>query len=218
MKTRQPLTRDRIVEAALALADREGPGAVTMRRLGRELDVEGMAIYGHFASKEELLGGVAARVLSELDLRPRRGATWETRVRHVVSSWARLRDRHPGGFPLLYARRDWARQEFEPIEEILDALREAGLPPARAALVYQTLVWLLDGILLSSGYTEEPIRRVWEHGLEIVDRDAFPRYVEAAPHAAKISGRKIFDFGVELLIRGLRDLVEGESSPIRKAR
>lgn len=218
MKTRQPLTRERIVDAALVLADREGPGAVTMRRLGRELGVEGMAIYGHFASKEELLGGVAARVLSELDLRRRPGATWESRVRHVVSSWARLRDRHPGGFPLLYTRRDWAREEFEPIEEILDALREAGLPPARAALVYQTLVWLLDGILLSSGYSDEPVRQAWLHGLEIVDHDAFPRYVEAAPHAAKISGKRVFDFGVELLIRGLRDLVEEATGPVRKAR
>ena len=200
------------------LADRDGPGAVTMRRLGRELGVEGMALYGYFANKEELLGALAGRVLAELDLRPRAGATWQARVRHVVNSWAKLRDRHPGGFPLLYARRDWARQDFEPIEEILDALREAGLSPARALLAYQTLVWLLDGILLGAGYSDEPVKRAWRHGLEVVDRDAFPRYVEAAPHVERLTSKKIFDLGVDLLVRGLEDLVQGDGSPIRNAR
>jgi len=189
-----------------------------MRRLGRELGVEGMALYGYFASKNELLGAVAGRVLSELDLRRRPDASWQSRVRHVVSSWSRLRDRHPGGFPLLYTRRDWARQDFEPIEEILDALAAAGLSPARALLAYQTLVWLLDGMLLGAGYSDETVRRAWQYGLGIVDRKEFPRYARAAPHAAKLTSDGIFEFGVDLLIRGLSDLVDGSERPIRKAR
>ncbi len=210
MPWRQPLSRERIVEAALALADRDGPDAVTMRRLGRELDVEGMALYGYFASKAELLGAAAERILSELELQPAPGASWQDRVRHVIASWAGLRDRHPGGFQLLYAQRSWARREFEPIEELLDALRAAGLPPERSILAYHTLVWMLDGILLSRGYRDDPVSGVWRRGVELVDPAAYPRYVEAAPYAASLSGRAIFDYGADLLVRGLESLVAGD--------
>jgi AcrR family transcriptional regulator len=205
---RQPLSRERIVDAALALADREGPDALSMRRLGRELGVEGMAIYGYFRSKEELTGAVAGRVLSELDLRSDATATWQERVRHVIRSWEGLRDRHPGGFFLIYRRRDQAPEELAPIEELLAALRDAGLPPERSVLAYHVLVWMLDGILLAGSYGDEPVNEVWLRTAEGVRDGAFPRLVEAAPHAARVTARQIFELGADLLVRGLEHLVE----------
>jgi AcrR family transcriptional regulator len=203
---REPLSRGRIAAAALALADRDGPDAVTMRRLGRELGVEGMALYVYFASKDELLGAVAALVLDELQLEPRRTGPWQERVRHVLRSWAELQDRHPGGFQLLYGRRDWVPQDAAPIEEILAALRDAGLPPDRSLLAYQTLVLLLDGVLLAR-YGEDSLAGAWRAGAARADAGAFPRYAEAAPHGAELTVRGVFDFGVELLVRGLEHLI-----------
>lgn len=182
-----------------------------MRRLGRELGVEGMAIYGYFASKEELLGAVADQVLSELELLTRPDASWQERVRQVIESWAALRDRHPGGFHLLYAKRDWARREFAPVEEILGALRSAGLPLADTVLAYHALVWMLDGILLASSYGDAPVNEVWLRGVPLVDPDEYPRFVEAAPQAATVTARQIFEFGTDLLIRGLERMVEPQS-------
>lgn len=208
MSRRQPLSRERIVEAALALADRDGADAVTMRRLGRELGVEGMAIYGHFRSKDELLGAVAGRVLAELDLEHAAGATWQERVRHVIHSWAGLRDRHPGGFVLIYRRRDSTPEELAPIEELLGALRDAGLPPERSVLAYHALVWMLDGILLASSYGDAPVNEVWLRAARRVEPAAYPQLVEAAPHAARITARQIFELGTELLVRGLEHLSE----------
>jgi AcrR family transcriptional regulator len=204
---RQPLSRERIVEAALVLADRDGPDALTMRRLGRELGVEGMAVYGYFASKDELLAAVAGRVLSELELVRDPDAPWQERVRAVVRGWAGLRDRHPGGFPLLYKRRGWASEEFQPVEEILDALRGAGLRPERAVLAYHALVWMLDGILLAANYGDEPFSDGWVRGAQVVDPAAYPRLVEAAPYSAQVTPRQIFDLGAELVIAGLERLV-----------
>lgn len=177
-----------------------------MRRLGRELGVEGMALYGYFASKDELLGAVAALVLDELRLEPHRGGPWQARVGYVLRSWAELQDRHPGGFQLIYRRRDWVPQDAAPIEEILDALREAGLPPARALLAYQTLVLLLDGVLLAR-YGEDSLAAAWRLAASIVDGDEFPRYAEAARHGDELTVRGVFDFGVELLVRGLEHLI-----------
>lgn len=215
MSRRQPLSRERIVEAALALADRDGADAVTMRRLGRELGVEGMALYGYFRSKDDLLGAVAGRILSELDLESAAGATWQERVRHVIHSWEGLRDRHPGGFLLIYRRRDFIPEELAPIEELLGALRDAGLPPERSVLAYHVLVWMLDGILLASSYGDAPVNEVWARTAEAVDPGDFPRLAEAAPHAAQVTARQIFELGTDLLVRGLEHLTEaaGDAGP-----
>lgn len=203
------------MEAAVALADRDGADALTMRRLGRELDVEGMAIYGYFESKEELLGAVAARVLSELDLTVAAGGTWQERVRHVVLSWAELRDRHPGAFRILYARRTSTPEDLAPVEELLVALHDAGLPPERSVLAYHVLVWMLDGILLASSYGDAPVNELWARTAERVDPGTHPRFVEAAPHAGRVTARQIFELGADLLVRGLEQLAEGGAAPRR---
>ena len=64
---RQPLTRQRVLDAAVRVVDGEGLGALTMRRLGRELGVEAMSLYRHVPSKEALLDGVVETVLGELE-------------------------------------------------------------------------------------------------------------------------------------------------------
>src|SRR5207248_11528910 len=65
---RERLTRERVVEAAIALVDAEGIDALTMRRLGKELGVEGMALYTHVENKDGLLNAVSQQILSELEL------------------------------------------------------------------------------------------------------------------------------------------------------
>jgi AcrR family transcriptional regulator len=64
---REPLTRERIIEAAMRLMDKEGLEAVTMRRIGRELGVEAMSLYNHVADKEDILSGVVEAVMGEYE-------------------------------------------------------------------------------------------------------------------------------------------------------
>ncbi len=73
---RTTLTPRAVAEGALALADSEGLGGVTIRRLAKELGVTPMALYWHFRSKDELLEGVAARIFEEIDLSVDASATW----------------------------------------------------------------------------------------------------------------------------------------------
>ena len=117
-----------------------------MRRLGRELGVEGPALYTYVTDKDELLDAIGDRVLDvlELDL-PGRG-TWQERVRASVQGWADMQERHPGGFPLIY--RGPKEKVSRTTEELLDALRTAGFDEAGAALAYQTVISFLDGALL----------------------------------------------------------------------
>src|SRR5438477_13117854 len=82
--SRAPLTRSRIAEAALAVVDRDGLDALSMRRLGAELGVEGMAIYRHFPNKAAVLAGVVVVLLAELVIPPPSGVPWEGVFREVL--------------------------------------------------------------------------------------------------------------------------------------
>ena len=102
-KARVPLSRERILAAADALADREGADSLSMRRLAQELDVVPMATYKHFANKEELLDGMLDVVVGEID--PARTDTdWKTAVRDRILSARRALLRHPWASRVMESR------------------------------------------------------------------------------------------------------------------
>lgn len=98
---RTPLNRDRVLRAAVALADEVGFESLSMRRLAEELGVVPMALYKHVANKEELLDGMVATLIGEIDP-PATDADWRSAVRLRVLSARRALQRHP-----------WARQAVE---------------------------------------------------------------------------------------------------------
>ena len=100
---RIPLSRDRVLTAAVALADGVGIEALSMRRLAQELGVVPMALYKHVANKEELLDGMVDALVSEIDP-PVRDAAWRDAVRLRVLSARRALLAHPWGRPVLESR------------------------------------------------------------------------------------------------------------------
>jgi len=101
--TRTPLSRLRIAQAALAIVDRDGLDALSMRRLGAELGVEGMAIYRHFPNKAAVLAGIVEVLLAELVIPPPSDVPWQTVFREVSRAYRALLLRHPHAIPLLAA-------------------------------------------------------------------------------------------------------------------
>src|SRR2546428_8634676 len=98
---RRPLTTERIVEAAIELIDREGLGALSMRRLGAALGVEAMSLYRHFPSKAALLEAVVARLLAELPVPAPTAARWQDAFRALARAYRAVLTRHPNAIPLL---------------------------------------------------------------------------------------------------------------------
>ena len=92
--TRVRLSRERILRAAVDLADRGGVETLSMRRLAQELGVVPMALYKHVANKEEMLGGMLDLVVGEIDP-PRTDTDWKTAVRERIVSARRALLRHP---------------------------------------------------------------------------------------------------------------------------
>jgi AcrR family transcriptional regulator len=174
-----------------------------MRRLGRKLDVEGMALYTYVDNKDDLLDAVAERVLSELELPELPAGDWKGRIRALVHGWAELQLGHPNAFPLIYRARRWASEDFEILEETFDALAAAGLDPKEAALAYSSMIGALDGMLFAGYLTTYDARGVWQRGRAAADPKRFPHYRAAAAEAAKLRGADIFEHALDLLLRGL---------------
>lgn len=181
-----------MVERALRLADAEGVDALTMRRLGRELGVEAMALYTHVHSKDDLLAAIGSRILTELEVEPRDAPDWRGRIETVCRAWATLRERHPRSFALIY-RADG--EVLAVTEELMDALLTAGLEGADAWLAYQTLVFFLDPPLLHWP-TASP-GEIWR-----LDSEG-EHLRELAPYARRFSWDDVWENGLALFLDGL---------------
>jgi len=207
--TREPLSRARIVEAALRIMDREGLEAVTMRRLGRELGVEAMSLYNHVEDKDDVLVGILEAVLSELRI-PTQGEPF-ARLRRAALDFRAVLLRHPGVLPLFAEQRRTIAREpiLRPVEAALAALREAGLSPEEAVHGYRALV----GYVL--GYVAQEVAGIFtrpeafglppEQVAAALPAAGFPTLVELLPEMVRCDPDEDFEFGLDLLLRGLRE-------------
>jgi AcrR family transcriptional regulator len=199
------LTRDRIVDAGLALADTHGLGAVSMRRVAGELGVKAMSLYNHIAGKDALLDGMLERVLDEVML-PVAGRDWEGELRRCALSlhdairghpWACGLAMAPAAFPSALG----ARARY--IEAILRTLREAGFTAEQAYHGYHALDGHTIGITTwELGHTVADQSRIEDARRQIADGD-YPYLLEhAREHEA--GHQSAFAFGLDLVFDGLR--------------
>ena len=202
MGVRTPLSRERVVEAALQLIDAEGPEALTMRRLGRELGVEAMSIYEYTSGKEELLEAVMERLLAELELPAPPEPGWKQRIAAVVDAWLRLAERHPKAFPLLYRERPFFPRDLLFPEGIYDALRQAGFDEQATVTAYGAIALFVNGALMRGSPATSGTSSRWDDAPPI-DPNQFPRIAELLPHAHSLAWRTLFERGLELLLNGL---------------
>ncbi len=155
---RTPLSRDRIVEAAIELADREGLPALTMRRLGQELGVEAMSLYHHVNGREDLLEGMVSAVVDGVQLPARQplgpADGWQAFLQHVAHDIRRVAIEHPLLFPLVATRppaAPWLRpplRSLRIVETFLDGLLVRGVSEEQAVHVYKVFAGFLLGQLL----------------------------------------------------------------------
>ena len=199
---RTPLSRGRVVEAALELVDAEGADALTMRRLGRALGVEAMSIYEYTRGKDELVRAVMERLLEELELPTSGHPDWKQRIRDVVGAWLRLAERHPKAFPLLYRERPFFPRDLFFPEEIYDALRQAGFDELATVSAYGALALFVNGALMRGSPATSGTSSRWDDAPPF-DDDEFPRIAELLPHAHSLAWRTLFDRGLDLLLSGL---------------
>jgi AcrR family transcriptional regulator len=124
-RARKPLSKDRVLRAAVALADRGGIESLSMRRLAHELGVVPMAIYKHVANKDELLDGMVDMVIGEIDP-PLTESDWKSTVRVRILSARRALLRHPWASRVIESRRTPTPVVVEYMDSMLGMFRSGG--------------------------------------------------------------------------------------------
>lgn len=178
---REPLTRDRVLAAALDLADKGGIEALTMRNLARVLGVEAMSLYHHTPGKPAILDGIVDLVVSQIEL-PARGGHWRSELRSSVISAHRVLRQHPWACSLLMSGPRLVPARLRHIDALLGCLRDSGLPDDDADLAYHTIDGHILGFTMwEAGYTSA-IRRLPPDFATTLLRDmpveAYPNLVE----------------------------------------
>ncbi len=141
------LTPDSVITAAMEVADGQGIEGLTMRRLARELGVEAMSLYHHFAGKEALLDAMVDRVYQEIVL-PRPGGNWREELRRRSMSVRAALHRHPWALPLMESRRQPGAATLAYHDANIACLRAAGFPAAQVAHAYAVIDAYVYGFLL----------------------------------------------------------------------
>jgi len=207
---RSPLTRQRLVDSAVALADANGIGSLTMRRLARELGVKPMSLYHHVANKDELLDGMVDVVFSEIDLPPD-SAGWNSAMRERAKSARAALMRHPWAIGLMESRTEPGHATLRHHDAVIGCLRRAGFSIEMAAHAFSVLDSYIYGFVLQEinlpFSTTEETHELTKAILQQFPAGDYPHRVEmAAEHILQpgYAYANEFDFGLDLILEGLQ--------------
>jgi AcrR family transcriptional regulator len=209
-KPRIPLSRERVLLAAVAFADEHGIASLSMRKLGEVLGVEAMSLYNHVANKDELLNGMVDLVFSEIDL-PVGGADWSTAMRERAQSARQALGHHPWAIALMSTRTSPGPATLRHHDAIIGSLRAAGFSVAMAAHAFSALDSYIYGFALQEGTlplgdTEEETAEVARTMMAQVPADEYPHLSEFTIEHVLRPGYDYgneFGFGLDLILDGL---------------
>ena len=197
-RARAPLTRERILRAALELIDRDGESGLSMRKLGAELGVEAMSLYNHVADKGAVLDGVVELLWEEAAAKVTDTGQWQSQARTLAAAIRATAHAHPGAYPLVMTRGVLPQALFRLGGQLLSALRDGGF----GELAPHAL------LALSSHATSQALAEVTWHAEpppsgEVADVEQWPPIVGPADELPRYDVDAAFTLGLELMIEAL---------------
>ena len=212
-ESRLPLSRERILRAALELVDDGGIDSLTMRKLGQTLGFEAMSLYNHVANKDDVIDGILDLVLDESEP-PSSTDEWEEAVRRsAVSVHAALR-RHPWACALVMSPGRLRPARLRYMDSLLGRLREAGFSAETTYHAYHVLDGHIFGFSLweaSHSYSDTEASEMKAAFEQSITAGEFPylrehgeQHFADGPHRAVSA----FEFGLDLILDGLRKIHE----------
>ena len=219
---RTELSRERILDAAQAVIDRDGDAALTFRRLGAQLGADPTAAYRYFRSKDDLLLALGDRLLGEaMDTASSHGSAgddWRTELRILAVCLRHALVKHPRLAVLVSVRTTQGKQEARGIERILATLGDAGLPTREAVGVWRALAdTVLAWSSFSAAYVALPDASkardaaAWTTTYRQLPAADYPRIHAARPYLDEYDDA--FDFAIELMLDGVASLIDRARSP-----
>jgi AcrR family transcriptional regulator len=213
-ESRVPLSRERVLAAAVALADEHGIESLTMRELGVRLGVEAMSLYNHVANKDDILDGMVDLVVSEIDL-PSDAADWREAMRRRAVSAQAVFSRHPWASALIDSRESSGPARLRYFDWVVGTLRRAGFTLEMTARAFSLLDSYIYGfgrqqLNVSAGGDVAP-EEMAEAFLRAIPADEYPSLREMVVDYALVSGNDVdadFAFGLGLILDGLQRLLD----------
>jgi AcrR family transcriptional regulator len=202
------LTRDRVLRAAIDLADDEGIDSVTMRRLGQALGVEAMSLYNHVASKDDILNGIVDIVESGIELPPA-GADWKPALRNTAISAHDVLERHRWAAGLTLSATGTRPARWRYMDAILGCLRKAGFSAEMTDHAYHVLDSHIAGFTLWAAQLQvdpQDLPDLAAAFLRELPVDELPYLVEHVHQHLKERNPEdegAFAFGLDLILDGL---------------
>jgi AcrR family transcriptional regulator len=213
-ETRAPLTRERVLTTAVALADRGGIESLSMRNLAHALDVVPMALYRHVANKDELLGGMVDFVIGEIDP-PLEGADWKSAIRARILSARRALLHHPWASRLMESRTTPTPVVLDYMDSMIGMFRTGGFS---LDLTHHALHAMGSRMF---GFTQELFNDTSSSDREM-DEEMFGAMADTFPYIFEIyttishDDRSVvgagcddqfeFEFALDLMLNGLEEL------------
>ena len=235
---RAPLTREKVVRAAIELADKGGIEGLSMRKLAEELGVEAMSLYHHVANKEDLLGGMVDAVLGEMDLPSggpmggasgtpkggkRRGAAkglgWKEAIRRGAISYRTTLREHPWARSVLSTPASVRQARMRVMDWLLRELREGGFSAELTYHAYHALdSHIIGSAAWAAGYASFALDRkaadLAAAAMKQLPMDEMPYLAEHMRQHVQGFGKGTsqFEFGLDLVLDGLERLRQKEGS------
>jgi AcrR family transcriptional regulator len=214
--SRTPLSRERVLRAAIALADERGPAELTMRKLAKELGVEAMSLYNHVANKDDLLDGMVDIVFGEIEP-PVAGGDWKAELRKRAISTRAALNRHRWAIGEMEGRTSHGPSNLRVHDAVLGCLRAAGFSLETTVHAYSVQDAYIYGFVLQEtdmssetpeDFAAEAQRQMREYAAVLAD---YPHLVEVVGGHVAESGYDYdaeFLFGLDVILDGLERLLD----------
>ncbi|MET9899122.1 TetR/AcrR family transcriptional regulator [Streptomyces sp. NPDC006446] len=218
---RVPLSRERVVEAAFTVLDRQGLDGLSMRQVAAELGVTVSALYAYVSSKDDLLELMYTRLFDGFAIPEPDPERWQEQVRDYARSWRQCLSSHRDMARISMAHVPFTAELLPHVEALLAVFRTAGLPDRIAAEAGDLISTYIDGFVLEEGMWQDRAAQQSGDGSSLARpdwremADEMQNYFASLPaadfpHLRALSGVMVtdssderFDIGLEIMLRGL---------------
>lgn len=227
---RAPLSRERVVEAAFTVLDRQGLDGLSMRRVAAELGVTVSALYAHVSSKDDLLELMYTRLFDGFEMPEADPERWREQVRDYARSGRQRLLSHRDMARISMAHVPFTAELLPHVEALLAVFRTAGLPDRIAAEAGDLISTYIDGFALEEGMWQDRAARHGGEGSSLARpdwrrmADEMQHYFASLPaadfpHLRALAGLLVtnssderFDIGLEIILRGLASYLPDQAA------
>jgi AcrR family transcriptional regulator len=212
----KPLSSERILTAALDLADEGGIEALSMRKIGQRLGVEAMSLYNHVANKDEILNGLVEMILGQIEI-PSPEGDWKEGMRRRASSAREVFRRHPWAMGLVESySRNSGPQRLQYHDAVLGSLHKAGFDDRLAMRTFSILDAYIFGFILQ----ELSMDFEDQESLEEIGADLLRQMAASYPNLTRVTATAMsegydhageFRFGLDLILDALERQRDGKA-------